>query len=367
VNDVNVERALSINAETPYMVIDLDQTKRNIRKMQEIASKNKKALRPHSKTHKIPYLARLQIEEGAVGVCVQKVAEAEVMFEGGVTDILISNEVVDKRKCDRVAKIASEGGRITVAVDSLIGAKNLSESAAHYGVTIPVLIDVNVGMNRCGVDPENVLSFYRQLKEFPNIKVVGLMAYDGHVIDPNPSKREEMVEAEYKSITNIFKELKKLDENIRILSVGGTPTAEFWAQLDEVTELQPGTYVFCDIHYSELGVCTLEEISMGVVAQVMSMKEGKRIVLDAGYKAVSLDQGVYPIAVNEHGIVGKVVSMSEEHTVIKPEQKSVTIGSKVLLLPYHACTTTDMWDHAWIFEGDKPPIKIPISARGKRE
>ena len=364
---MNIERALSLNIETPYMVVDLDQTIRNIRKMQEIANKNKKALRPHVKTHKMPYLARIQIEEGAIGIAVQKLAEAEVMCAGGVNDILISNEVVDKRKCDRIAKLASEGCKISVAVDSLIGAKCLSESASHYGVTIPVLIDVNVGMNRCGVDPENVISFYRQLKEFPNIKVIGLMAYDGHVLNPNPSKRKQMVEAEYKAIEGIFKELKKLDENIHVLSVGGTPTAEFWAQFDEVTELQPGTYVFCDVHYSELGLCTLDEISMGVVAQVISMKEGERIVLDAGYKAISLDQGVYPIALNENGIVGNVIGMYEEHTVIKPVQKGITIGDKVLLLPYHACTTTDMWDYAWFFEGNKPPMRIPILARGKRE
>ncbi|WMT52535.1 alanine racemase [Ferroplasma acidiphilum] len=364
---MNVEQALLISSETPYMAVDLNQTMNNIRKFQEIANKGHKTLRPHSKTHKIPYLAKLQLEEGASGVCVQKVAEAEVMFNGGISDILISNEVIDKRKCDRIARLSKNNCRISVAVDSLDGATNLSESAAYLNQVIPVLIDINIGMDRCGIDSEEVLKFHSELKKLPNIRVDGIMAYDGQVHSPKAAEREEMVNRERVIVQDIFQKLKKIDPNIKVLTVGGTPSSEIWSHFEEVSEIQPGTYIFYDMHCQEMGLCGMDEVSMGVVGQVMSMKHGKRIVLDAGYKSISLDQGVYPVAVNQKGIVGKVVSMSEEHTVIKPDQEDIELGSKVLLLPYHACTTTDFWDYAWIYDGKELPVMTKIMGRGKRE
>ncbi len=364
---MDAERALLVNSETPYMVTDLGQTKRNIHKFQEIANNGHKVLRPHSKTHKIPYLAKLQMEEGAIGICVQKVSEAEVMFAGGVSDILLSNEVVDRRKCDRVARLSKDGCRISVAVDSFEGARNLSESAAYLNQAIPVLIDVNIGMDRCGIDPDRVLELHSQLKKLPNIRFDGIMAYDGQVHSPDLSKREELVRAERKVVKGLFENLKKIDPHMKTLTVGGTPTSEIWSHFEEVTEIQPGTYVFYDIHCKEMGLCNVEEISMGIVGQVMSMKDRERIVLDAGYKSISLDQGVYPVAVNANGIVGKVVAMSEEHTVIKPEQKGIELGSKALLLPYHSCTTTDLWDYTWMYEGKELPFLTKIMGRGKRE
>ena len=364
---MNVKRALSINSETPFMAIDLDQTKGNIHKFQEIARNGRKLLRPHSKTHKIPYLAMLQLKAGAVGVCVQKVSEAEVMYSGGVNNILLSNEVVDRRKCDRIARLSRDGCTISVAVDSYEGARNLSESAGYLGQTIEVLIDVNIGMDRCGVDPDSVIDFYSLIKKLKNIRVKGIMAYDGQVHSPDPEERESMVNRERKTVLELYNRLKQLDSNVQILTVGGTPSSEIWSRFEEVTEIQPGTYVFYDMHCREMGLCQMEEISMGVVCQVMSKKLDERIVLDAGYKSVSLDQGVYPVAVNGNGIVGKVISMSEEHTVIKPEQKNIELGSKILLLPYHSCTTTDLWDYAWMYKEDSLPVKTKIMGRGKRE
>lgn len=364
---MDIGRSFSINAETPFMVIDLNQARKNIEKFQKIAEDSNKALRPHSKTHKIPFISRLQISEGASGICVQKVSEAEIMFEGGISQILISNEVVDQRKCYRIAKLAARGCSIIVAVDSVEGTENLSKMASCFDLSIPVVIDVDTGMNRCGIEPEKVLEFHSYCKNFENIKVVGLMVYDGHINDRNPLQRERMVASEGQIISGIFKSLKEKDRNVTMLTVGGTPTAELWSKVEEITEIQPGTYVFYDIHCLEMGLSTIDEISMGVVTQVMSMKEGERIVLDAGYKSVSIDQGIYPVPVNEDGVVGTVTAMSEEHTVIRNFGNNISFGSKILLLPYHSCTTTDLWDYSWIFEGTRSPILTKIEARGKRE
>ncbi len=365
---MNVNNALKINAETPFMAIDEDQTKINIKNMQKIANSSNKRLRPHSKTHKIPEIASWQISEGASGVCVQKVSEAEVMFNGGITNILISNEVVDKRKTDRIAKLASEGCNISVAVDSLYGAKKLSESALYKNVKIDVLLDIDTGMHRCGVSPSNIEGFNNSLKNLNGLNVSGWMAYDGQVHNPINIEREKEVEIESVKLKLLSDSMKnKINQNI--ISVGGTPTAYLWAKYDFVNELQPGTYVYYDMHCNAMNLCSISDISMGVVSQVMSKSSDpeERVVLDAGYKSISLDQGVYPTIITENGQTGNVTGMSEEHTVVDSKNLDLKIGDRVVMLPYHACTTTDFWDYAWLFSKFHNSRTLLVQGRGKRE
>lgn len=365
---MDVRNALKLGMETPFMVIDADQTRRNILTMQKVTSVAGKNLRPHSKTHKIPEISRWEIEEGAVGICVQKVSEAEVMFRGGIRNILISNEVVDRRKTDRICLLAEAGCEISVAVDSRRGVSTLSESASRIGVKIPALIDVDLGMHRCGVTLSSVESFADYVKDTPGLKLQGLMAYDGQVNDPSEEKRSKIVEMESTSLFQAVKYIKKLNGEC-VISAGGTPTAEPWSRVHYVTELQPGTYVFYDAHCMAMNLCNLSEISMGVVSQVMSKSEGnaKRVVLDAGSKSISIDQGIYPIPVGEQGIIGKVVAMSEEHCVVELNESGIDITDLVTLLPYHTCTTTDYWDNAWLFSSTNEPRMVHVEGRGKRE
>ncbi|MEM3192179.1 MAG: alanine racemase [Candidatus Micrarchaeaceae archaeon] len=363
---MDIKKALDLDFETPFMIVDLDQVNENINKMQALANKGGKKLRPHSKTHKIPEISRLQIERGATGVCVQKISEGEIMFRGGVSNILLSNEILGSKN-DRAAKLISQGADLTVAIDNYTSALQLSEALGFWGKEANVLVDVNIGMNRCGVNPENFTALVEKVSSLPRITIQGIMAYDGHVNYEDPFKRRDAVLREEKILFPLIGFLRKKGMSEPIVSVGGTPTAEDWSKSDVATEIQPGTYVYYDTHCLKMGLCSLNEIAIGVVATVISETPGERFVLDAGYKSVSLDQGVFPLVLDSDGTSFEVVSMSEEHTVLRSKKTTSYLGKKFVMLPYHACTTTDLWDSAYgIGKGMNPRLMI-IEARGKRE
>jgi D-serine deaminase-like pyridoxal phosphate-dependent protein len=352
--------------ETPHMVVDLDQIRRNIVKVQSVSTQNGKQLRPHSKTHKIPYLSKLQIDAGANGVCVQKISEAEVMFRGSIKDILLSNEIIGG-KFNRVSDLIQKGCNIIVALDNSLSVAQFEKSCEFYEVEGHVMIDVNIGMNRCGIDPPEFKNILEVILNSKQLVLEGIMAYDGQVNYPDLEKRKEEVKRESLVLEPLVKLIKDVSNSNPKVSVGGTPTWEIWSQTDIATELQPGTYIYYDTHCMNLGLCSLNEIAIGVVSTVISEKRGERIVLDAGYKSVSLDQGVFPIILDYAGNEYKVLGMSEEHTVLKARNNSSKLGEKLIMLPYHSCTTTDLWDGTYAISSNRPPEYLIIQGRGKRE
>lgn len=363
---MDIKRTFDLPYDTPFMVVDLDQTKKNIARMQIIADKNGKKLRPHSKTHKIPELSKLQIEIGAVGVCVQKTAEAETMFLGGIKSLLLSNEVFGG-KFLRLSKLTSLGADLTVAVDNVPSVSQFAETCKNYSVEGNVLIDINTGMNRCGIEPEHTDRILEAIRKHGSLNLIGIMAYDGHVNSPDIKEREEEVKREELILEPIVKKTKKYCSGDLVVSVGGTPTADIWAKSPISTELQPGTYVYYDMQRVRQNLCTIDEISMGVVSSSISESLGTRIVLDAGYKSVAINEGVYPTVVDENERKYQVLSMSEEHTVIKPIDKVSHLGEEFLLLPYHACPVSDLWDKTYVLGSTIQPYTLSISGRGKRE
>ncbi len=363
---MNLKHALELPFETPHMVIDIDRVNANISGMQKLAGRNRKRLRPHSKTHKIPELSLLQVDRGAAGVCVQKVSEAEVMFRGGVGNLLLSNEVLGE-KIRRCSTLIAQGANLTVAMDNIVSVRQFSRACENLGVEGHVMIDVNIGMDRCGVDPVNFGPLLDSILKTPNILLDGVMAYDGHVSYPEKRKREKEVQREEKALSRIVERLGQKEISDPVVSVGGTPTAEMWAHTSVANELQPGTYVYFDTHCVHLGLCTMDDIAMGVLATVTSERKGERLVLDAGYKSVSLDQGVHPTVIDEDGNEYGVISMSEEHTVVRMPDNVSYLGKKFIMLPYHSCTTTDMWDSAYAISRGRNPREIAIEGRGKRE
>lgn len=364
---MDIKKATILNFDTPFMVIDIENVKRNIKHFQNIANAHSKKLRPHSKTHKIPEFARLQMDLGAEGVCVQKVAEAEIMVNGGINNLLLSNEIYGTKN-DRVASLLSKDVDIVLAVDNLKSASQFSDSCIYFGVEGEVLIDVDIGMERCGVDPFKFELLLEKVKKLPRISVKGIMAYDGHVVDKIEAKRRSEVLREESLITPLINKLKKVVETDPIISVGGTPTFEAWAESPIATELQPGTYIYYDTDLLRMGICSLDEIAMGIVSTVVSENLGVRYVLDAGSKSVSLDTGKFPTILDEEGNEYPVLSMSEEHTVVKARDDRSLLGKKLIMLPPHACTTTDLWDSAYIInEANNNFRLIRVEGRGKRE
>lgn len=364
---MDIEKALILDFDTPFMVIDIDNVKCNIKHFQDIANKRSKKLRPHSKTHKIPEFARLQINQGAVGVCVQKVAEAEIMANGGINNLLLSNEIYGTKN-DRVASLLSKDIDITLAVDNLKSASQFSNSCLYFGVEGSILIDVDIGMERCGIDPSKFELLLEKVKKLPRISVKGIMAYDGHVVGNTEAKRRSEVMKEESLISPLINKLRNVVETEPTISVGGTPTFEAWAESPIPTELQPGTYVYFDTDLLRMGICSIDEIAMGIVSTVVSENLGVRYVLDAGSKSVSLDTGRFPTILDEGGNAYPVLSMSEEHTVVKAKDDGSLLGKRLIMLPPHACTTSDLWNSAYIInEANNNFRRIIIEGRGKRE
>lgn len=226
--------------DTPFIVADVDKVRANIERMQRLANANGKKLRPHAKTHKLPLVALWQVEAGAVGICVQKTEEAEVMVKHGVRDVFVSNEVIGVQKTDRLAALASMA-KISVAVDSELGVEQLSRSARSHGVEIGIYVDVDVGMHRCGVDPERAGTLANLTSKSPSLYFVGVMGYDGHSFKPlGNAERSKIVMESNKVVQKAVHEIRGKGMEVDVVSVGGTPSAPIWAELADVTELEPG-------------------------------------------------------------------------------------------------------------------------------
>jgi D-serine deaminase-like pyridoxal phosphate-dependent protein len=351
--------------DTPFISAEEDTVKRNIARMQVLADGHGKRLRPHSKTHKLPLVAKWQVEAGAVGICVQKTSEAEVMVNGGIRDVFVSNEVIGQRKTDRLANLATKG-KISVAVDSKLGVQQLAQSAKSGGVEIGVYLDVDVGMHRCGVGPEDVAELAKQVSESSNLHLVGVMGYDGHSFRPLVDiERRKIVAESRAALQSALHEVKREGIGLEVISVGGTPSTPIWAEFEEVTELQPGAYVYNDVMQMERGV-SKEHCAVTLTGTVMSKTSSDQAVVDAGSKSFAVDFGRYPVPVQDIG--GEVVGLSEEHAVLKSKDQPlrVELGDRLDFIPYHICTFIDLWDQIQLCRKGEVVSTLTIEARGAR-
>jgi D-serine deaminase-like pyridoxal phosphate-dependent protein len=352
--------------DTPFIYVDVDIVKQNIERMQRLVSSHNKKLRPHIKTHKLPLFAHWQIQAGAVGVCVQKTEEAEVMVRHGISDVLISNEVIGRQKTDRVA-ILAQLSKIHVAVDSELGLRQISDSAREAGEEVGVFIDVDVGMERCGVKGEQAAKLAQLASKTEGVYLKGVMGYDGHSAKVKQfEERTKVVLRAYETLKEAIGLIKSKGINIEVISVGGTPSTPIWAKFDEITELQPGTYIYNDVHQVEVGVAKKQECALKLMATVMSKPTADRAVIDAGSKSFAFDQGRFPQP--EKDLNAQFVSFSEEHGVLKSfsGELSVDLGDKLSFIPYHACTIVDLWDEVYLIRNEKVITKLKIEARGAR-
>jgi D-serine deaminase-like pyridoxal phosphate-dependent protein len=351
--------------DTPFIAADVDKVRANIERMQKLAIAHGKKLRPHAKTHKLPLVALWQIEAGAIGICVQKTEEAEVMVKHGVKDVFVSNEVIGMQKTDRLAGLASMA-KISVAVDSEMGITQLSQSARSQGVEIGIYVDVDVGMHRCGVDPGKAGMLANLASKSPNLYFVGVMGYDGHSFKPlGNAERSKIVMESSKLVQKAVDEIRRMGIDVEVTSVGGTPSTPIWAEMNGVTELQPGAYVYNDVMQHERGV-PKSDCAITLVGTVMSKPSSEQAVVDAGSKSFSFDQGRFPIPLKDMN--AEVVNLSEEHAVLRSSSGEISaeLGQKLEFIPYHICTFIDLWDRIHFCRGDEITSTLSIDARGAR-
>jgi len=360
--------------DTPALLIDLDIVARNLAWMQEKADKFGVALRPHIKTHKIPELADLQVRSGAHGITVAKVSEAEVMAAAGIKNIFIANQVVTKEKLNRLAALSREV-RVSVGLDSVAAAGKLSDVFAASGLAIEYLIEINSGLNRCGVLPgKEAVELFQAINTLPALRFKGIFTHAGQVYGAaSLSAVKEVSHHESTIMAETAQAFAAVGTSPEIVSVGSTPTMKVWQGHEGVNEIRPGNYIFHDAIQISLGAATLEECALSIVATVISRPSPERAVIDAGSKAFGLDKGAHgKEMVTGFGIVldkkAILERLSEEHGILSLDPKvELDIEDKVRLIPNHACAVVNLFDRAYGLKDGKVVEEFKIAARGKSQ
>ena len=337
------------DVDTPALVIDLDAFERNLRRMADFVGKAGVRLRAHAKTHKSPIIAARQMELGAVGVCCQKVSEAEVLVEGGIGDVLVSNEVAGAAKLDRLAALARRA-KIAVCVDDPDNVAEMEAAAGKAGVTLDVLVEIDVGAKRCGIAPgAPAARLAKQIASSPHLTFAGLQAYHGSAqhVRKADTRRDQIARA-VEMVEETLRALRAAGLEARIVGGGGTGTYEIEAASRVYNELQCGSYIFMDADYArnkraDGGMFDAYEHALFICATVMSMPAPERAVVDAGLKTFSVDSGM-PLAWKLPGALYH--RPSDEHGILdlttcaeRPGR-----GDRVLLVPGHCDPTVNLHD-----------------------
>jgi len=349
--------------DTPALVLDLDAFERNLRRMQQAVAGRGIRVRAHAKTHKCPEIAQRQVAAGAVGVCCQKVSEAEALVEGGIADVLISNEIVGAPKLARLAAL-SKRARIGICVDD---PGNLRAIGAT-GASLDLYVEIDVGARRCGVAPgEPALALARGTSAFPNLRFAGLQAYQGaaqHV--RSMAERRERISRAAEAARATRKMIEAAGIGCPLVTGGGSGTFMFEIESGAYDEIQPGSYVFMDADYARnewADPLPRFEHALFVLATVMSRPALERIVVDAGLKASSVDSGL-PQVWQRPGLT--YARASDEHGVIEVAVGSTTpaLGDKLLLIPGHCDPTVNLHDWYVCVRAGRVEALWPIAGRG---
>lgn len=352
---ISVSLGQSVNSiDTPALVIDLDAMERNLLVMQRYADQHNVKLRPHAKMHKSAELARQQIAAGAVGVCVQKISEARAMAEGGVRDIYVSNEVVLLSKLELLTHISIElqakNGKISIAVDSLEGIRNLAQALQNVDVQgnarIHVFIEIDVGQARCGVPPgDAALPLAREIALHPQLNFAGLQAYHGRAQHQRTvAERRATLAQVMQDVQRTRDALKREGFTVELVTGAGSGTFGIEAVSGIFGELQAGSYLFMDADYAQNEVDPAQptfEHALFVKSHVMSVQPG-RAVCDAGHKSHAIDSGLP--RVHGRGDDLRYASCSDEHGVLHGSHLP-QLGEVVWLIPGHCDPTVNLHDY----------------------
>jgi 3-hydroxy-D-aspartate aldolase len=358
--------------QTPCLVLDMDALERNIRKMGDYARAHGMRHRVHGKMHKSVDVAKLQEKlGGAVGVCCQKVSEAEVFARGGIKDILVSNQVRDAAKIDRLARLPKFGARTIVCVDDITNVADLSAAAVKHGTEIEVLIEIDCGAGRCGVTTTDVvIEIAKAVEAAPNLRFTGIQAYQGAMqhLDSFEARKEKL-DIAIAQVKHAVDGLAAQGITCDLVSGGGTGSYYFESNSGVYNELQCGSYAFMDADYGRILDANGQRIDQGewknaffILTQVMSHAKADKAIVDAGLKAQSVDSGL-PVVFGRKDV--EYVKCSDEHGVVSDPDGVLKVGDKLRLVPGHCDPTANVHDWYVGVRGDKVEVLWPVSARGK--
>jgi D-serine deaminase-like pyridoxal phosphate-dependent protein len=369
--------------QTPAVLVDQPRALANIDRMQEAADKRGIRMRPHAKTHKSPVVARWQIDRGAIGICCAKLGEAEVFADAGFTDIRVPYPI-NPVNAPRVVTLL-EKTTLSFIIDHLDVARGWSDAMSRAGRTVAVLVKVDVGFHRCGIDPTvaTAVSFIKAVSALPGLNLRGLLSHAGHGYHAGSPDDLRSI-AEHEATTLQMLATAARDDGVQIdeLSAGATPTARFSLEQDWLTEYRAGNYVYFDRTQVGLGAATLDQCALTVLATVVAKPAADRIILDCGSKTLAADgaRGFSPLP--GHGVIFRdlawpqgqqpdddliVERLSEEHATVRVASGRTALepGRRVRVVPNHSCVVSNLVDQAWLTDSDKVLGALPIAARGR--
>ncbi len=360
--------------ETPALIVDLQQLEKNIEAMQNLANENAVRLRPHIKTHKSVFISKLLLKHGAVGITVAKVGEAEVMAAAGISNIFIANQITHPLKLRRIRKL-HETINISVGVDQIEQISLQKRYFNNASKPLRVLVEIDSGLNRCGVTVgDSLVKLVREISHAHELTLEGIFTHAGQVYGAQSKKEiQEIGDLEGTIMAEAYNLLKDQGIDLRVVSVGSTPTVAHSSKNPVVNEIRPGNYVFYNNIQYVLGSCSEEQWALAVLATVISQPEQDRLVIDAGSKALNLDRGAHATQlIKGYGkplnIDGEIIRVSEEHGVIKLKSgQSIRLGSPVIIIPNHACAVANLYSHYHLIDSFGKIKQIPVDARGKSQ
>jgi len=345
--------------DTPCVLIDLDRADDNLKRAQDAANKAGLALRPHIKTHKLPFFAKRQVELGAVGITVQKLGEAEIMADAGLTDLLLTFNIIGAAKRARL-KALHDRVTIRTVADSADCIAGLGETFTDPDHPLGVFVECDTGMGRCGVQtPAAALELARQIIAAPGLVFAGLMTY--------PAAGRYQVAAQWLADAKLI--FLEADIEVPAITTGGTP--DIW-HMDEAafaaTEYRPGTYIYMDRSQVAAGAASFEDCALTVLATIVSRPTENRAIIDAGSKALTSDL----LGLVGHGHVveypdARITGLSEEHGTLDVSACATkpNIGDLVRIIPNHCCPVTNLFDQVHLIRNGELVETMDVAARGR--
>lgn len=358
--------------DTPAVVVDRGLVQRNIDAMAADARAGGKLLRPHAKTHKMLEVARMQLAAGSRGLQVAKIGEAEALLPSGVDDIFVGYPIVGAQKIARLLDLA-EKVAVSISLDDLAVAEPIARAAHARGMTLPVLLEINTGMDRVGVTPDRAVATARRLADLPGLRIRGVKTHEGQALSrsANTADTEREAYAACALMVATAEAIRADGIPCPEVSLGCTGTARFDVRAPGVTEVRPGTYVFYDATQVAHGQATFADVAAWVVATVVSRPDDQRAVIDAGSKVLSsdrLNQKDAPVMMGR--LIDRpdhhVVRVNEEHGVIAtPPGSTLRIGDRVAVVPSHICPVINLTDEVLVADDGALVDTWRVAARGR--
>jgi len=354
--------------DTPFVAIDLNVMEKNIQWLGNLAREAKVKVRPHTKTHKSPYIALKQIEAGATGITTAKLGEAEVMADHGINDILIAFPIIGKRKLERFSRLLQRA-KLTVSLDDFYVAKGLNDVGEHHKTKIPIYVDVDTGLGRMGRTSEESIQTILEINKLPFIDIRGFMSHTGHAY--REMTDEDVKRVAIEDATILYETKKKVEKAGGIdapeISIGASATVRFIKELPFITEVRAGMYLFNDRMVMGAGGASVDDCALTVFATVVSRPSNDRLIIDAGSKTLSSDlnkAGGYGYIKGHDELVIK--GLSEEHGIVQINGPcELRVGDVVEIIPNHVCPVINLADEVYGFRDGSLERTIRIEGRGK--